>query len=89
MAFELGPLRERNSAEHVNDVLGLNLPAVVAMQNVSGEINVLALAGRAIKLDQGHLDFRMSGDDGFLIWPRPVIRNNEVVHHACACIHQG
>ena len=88
MALELGARGERNSAEHVHNALRFDLPAVVAVQNVSREFHVLALAGRTIQFDQRHLNFRMPGDDGLLICAGAKIRQHEIFHHAGACIHE-
>src|SRR5690348_12316884 len=88
MPFELGTRGEGYSAEHVLNALRLDGPAIIAVQDVSREFHILALAGCAVELNQRHFYFRMSGDDWLLVRSRAVVRQHEVVHHTLARVHE-
>jgi len=59
---------------------------VVAMEDVAGKLQVLAIAGGAVELDQRHFDLRMTSDDRFLVCAGPIIRKEETVDEPNACI---
>ncbi len=61
----------------------------VTVKNVARQIDVFALARRAIKLDQRHLDLRMPGDNCLLVCAGPVVRQQKVVDEANAGIEQS
>src|SRR4051812_40696932 len=88
MAFELGARGEGDSAEHVFNVLRVDGPAIVTTQDVSSKFDVLVLPSGAVKLDQRHLYFRMSGDDRLLIRTRTIVWQHKVVDHPLARVHQ-
>src|SRR3981081_4943740 len=88
MTFQLGSRGKGDAGVHVDDLRSLERNAWIPMEDVAGEIEIALLAGRAIQLDEGHLGLWMTGYDTFLVWARTVVRNQEVIDEADACVEQ-
>ena len=59
------------------------------MENIAGEVDVLAFPRGAIELDERHLDFGVAGDNTHLIRTGAIVRNKEIVDEANAGIEKS
>src|ERR1700742_2777745 len=63
VALELGARSEGDAAVHVDDLVFLQRNARVTLENVSGKIEILAVASGAVELDERPLYLGVSGHD--------------------------
>src|SRR5580692_10152007 len=89
MPLEMRARRERNSAEMIDVPVLRQFDPLVAVKNISRQLQVPLVSRRAVQLDQCQFYFRMSRKNRLLIRPRPEIGQQIAVDKSNSRIKQS